>query len=184
MNEPVAGLGSIAAIDVVRASRNWPVPVVAGLDWPAHLITAGLVLGALPRRLGPEVAAWALAGSVAIDLDHLPLYLGFRSAVTENGGRPMTHSLTTAAALLGAAVPARGRARRVLAGLGVGVLLHLVRDIGTGGVPLLWPFRRGTVRVPYGAHFAVLAVAATRPVLRRRVRGGLRVGGRRGQWNS
>jgi len=169
VTERVAGLCGIAALDVVRTSRNhWPVPLLAGLDWPAHFLTAALALTALPRRLDPEVAAWALAGSVAIDLDHIPLYLGFRPVVTEAGGRPFTHSLTTATALLGAAVPARGRARKVLAGLGAGVLLHLVRDIGTGGVPLLWPLHRGTVRVPYAPHFAAIAWAAAAPALRRR----------------
>jgi inner membrane protein len=171
VTERLAGLGGIAALDAVRISRRqWPVPLLAGLDWPAHLTTAALALTALPRRLDPEIAAWALAGSVAIDLDHIPLYLGLRSVVTEHGGRPVTHSLTTAAALLGAAVPTRGRARKVLAGLGAGVLLHLVRDIGTGGVPLLWPFHHGTVRVPYAAHFAAIAAAAAAPTVRRRSR--------------
>jgi inner membrane protein len=177
VNEPaarkgVAGLGGIAALDVVRTSRDWPVPVQAALDWPAHLTTAALVLAALPRRLAPEVAAWALAGSVVIDLDHIPLYLGLRSVVTEDGGRPVTHSLATAAALLGAAIPTRGRRRRVLAGLGVGALLHFVRDIGTGpGVPLFWPLRRSNVRVPYGPHLAALAVTVAVPALRRNRRG-------------
>jgi inner membrane protein len=176
VNEPaarrgVAGLGGIAALDAVRTARSWPVPVLAGLDWPAHLTTAAHVLAALPRRLEPEVARWALVGSVAIDLDHIPLYLGFRSAITEKGGRPVTHSVTTAAVLLAAAVPARGRARRVLTGLGIGALLHFVRDIGTGpGLPLLWPFRHGNVRVPYGAHLGALVLIAAVPALRRRPR--------------
>jgi inner membrane protein len=176
VNEPaartgVAGLGGIAVLDVVRTSRAWPVPLLAALDWPAHLTTAALVLGALPRRLHPRLAAWALAGSVAIDLDHIPMYLGFREMTTLDGGRPVTHSLTTAAALLGASVPARGRARTVLAGLGTGVLLHFVRDIGTGpGLPLLWPFRRVNVHVPYLAHFGAIALAAAVPVFRRRPR--------------
>ena len=173
VNEPaarqgVAGLGGIAALDAVRTAREWPVPVLAALDWPAHLTTAALVLAALPRRLEPQIAGWALAGSIAIDLDHVPLYLGLRKIVTEDGGRPVTHSLTTAAALLGAAVPARGRTRRVLTGLGIGALLHFVRDIGTGpGLPLLWPVHRGNVRIPYGAHLAAVAAAAAIPMLRR-----------------
>jgi inner membrane protein len=177
VNEPaarkgVAGLGGIAALDLVRTSRRWPVPVLAALDWPAHLTTAALLLGALPRRLHPEVAGWALVGSVAIDLDHIPLYLGFRSVITEKDGRPVTHSLTSTAALLGAAIPARGRRRRVLAGLGIGTLLHFARDLGTGpGVPLFWPLRHGNVRVPYGPHLATIALAAALPVLRRGPRG-------------
>ena len=165
----VAGLAGIAALDAVRTARHWPVPLLAALDWPAHLATAGLVLAALPRRLDPRMAAWALAGSVAIDLDHIPLYLGFRAAVTE-GGRPVTHSLTTAAALLGAAVASRGRLRTALAGLGEGVLLHFVRDIATGpGLPLLWPVRSRNVRIPYGMHLAALGLTVAVAALRRPV---------------
>jgi inner membrane protein len=166
----LAALGSIGALDAVRSARNWSVPVLAALDWPAHLITAGLLLATLPRRPDPRVAGWALAGSVAIDLDHVPLYLGLQVAATE-GSRPVTHSLATAAALLVGAVPARGRARTALTGLGVGVLLHFVRDLGTGpGVPLLWPLRPADVRLPYAAHLGLLAAAAAIPALRRRAR--------------
>jgi inner membrane protein len=167
----LAALGGIGALDAVRVARKWSVPMVAALDWPAHLITAGLLLAALPRRPEARVAGWALVGSVAIDLDHVPLYLGLEVAATE-GSRPVTHSLTTAAAVLVAAVPARGRARTALVGLGTGVLLHLVRDLGTGpGVPLLWPLRPADVHLPYAAHTGLLALATAIPVLRGRQRG-------------
>ena len=59
---------------------------------------------------------------MAIDLDHIPLYLG----VGNPGQRPVTHSLTT-----------------VLAGAATGLLIHFARDIAEGppGVRMLWPLQ-------------------------------------------
>jgi inner membrane protein len=156
----LTGLAGIGALDAVRSARQWPVPVLAALDWPAHLLTAALLLAALSRRPDPRLAGWALAGSVAIDLDHLPRYLAVRGALVQDDRRPVTHSLTTPALLATAALVARGEARTALTGLAAGVLLHFVRDLGTGGVPLLWPLRRRTVRVPYGVYAAATAAAA------------------------
>jgi inner membrane protein len=160
----------IAALDGVQALRSWPMPVVAALDWPAHLATAALVLAALPAELPPETAAWALAGSVAIDIDHVPLYVGFEEQVAVGeGGRPFTHSLVTTAALFAGSRFARGRRRTVLTGLAAGTLLHFVRDIGTGpGLPLLWPFSRRVLRIPYAAYLAPVAAAAAVRALTRR----------------
>ena len=169
LNEPaarqgVAGLGGIAALDAVRTAREWPVPVLAGLDWPAHLTTAALVLAALPRRLEPEIAGWALAGSIAIDLDHIPLYLWDTGAATP-GARPVTHSLLTPVLLLAAAALVR-RLRVPLLGLALGVGLHLLRDIGTGpGVPLLWPFVPASLQLPYGVYLAVVVALTAGAVL-------------------
>ena len=154
----VAGVG---ALDAVITARRWSVPMLAGLDWPAHVATAALALGALPPRLRPASAGWALAGSVAIDLDHVPLYLGLDRVAAHPGGRPVTHSLATPAALLAGARLTQGRVRAALAGLSGGVLLHFVRDVGTGpGLPLLWPFSRRDVRIPYAAYLAPVAAAA------------------------
>lgn len=152
----VAGLvAGIGAADVLMRARRWPVPVVAALDWPAHLATAALLLGAAPGRVA---TGWALAGSVAIDVDHLPLYAGLDGVAAGPHGRPVTHSLATPAVLLAAARFTQGRA---LTGLAAGVLLHVVRDVGTGpGVPLLWPFSRRNLRIPYAAYLAPVAVAA------------------------
>jgi inner membrane protein len=158
---PLLAVAAVAGLDRVQRSRDWPVPIAGALDEPAHLLTAGLLLAAAPRRPLPELAAWALAGSVAIDADHVPLYLGHMPTTVE-GGRPVTHSLPTVGALLLAAAATRGRVRTALAGLGAGVCLHFVRDFATGGVgvPLFWPaVRRGDVRVPYSSYLIALGVA-------------------------
>jgi inner membrane protein len=158
----IAGTAAgVAALDVVQKARTWPMPVVAALDWPAHVATATLVLAAAPRLLPPDTAAWALVGSVAIDIDHAPLYLGVEGLSLTPDGRPVTHSLATSAALAVAAALTRGRTRTALGGLSIGTLLHFVRDLGTGpGVPLLWPLSRRTVRIPYAGYLLPVAGAA------------------------
>ena len=79
----------------------------------------------------------ALIASVAIDLDHIPLYLGL---LRDNGQRPVTHSLATVVVFAGAAAVSP-RHRAVLAGIATGLVLHFARDIAEGppGVRLLWP---------------------------------------------
>jgi inner membrane protein len=92
----------------------------------------------------------------------VPLYAGVLPSAVP-GGRPVTHCLLTPAVLAAAAGLTRGRVRTVLGGLALGVCLHFVRDLATGGtgVPLLWPAdRHSDVRVPYAAYLAVLAAAA------------------------
>jgi len=109
------------------------------LDEVAHLATAALGLMVLaclidaPRRF--YVAA--LVASVAIDLDHIPLYL---ELLGDDGQRPVTHSLATVVVFTVAAAVSR-RHRAVLAGVVTGLLLHFARDIAEGppGVRLLWP---------------------------------------------
>lgn len=155
---PLAALAVIGGLDIVSASRHWPVAVIGALDEPAHLLTAGIALMAFPGRLGRRTVAWVLCGSVVIDLDHLPLYLG-SDVLTPHGGRPVTHSLATVAVLL--ALCAAPRVRPVAGGLALGVLLHLARDIATGpGVPLLWPLSAGSTTVPYVAYLAAVGLAA------------------------
>ena len=138
---PVLLAGVALAFDA--ADRRVPFNILGSglLDEPAHLATAALgllVLACLvdvPRRF--YVAA--LIASVAIDLDHIPLYLGLLG----NGGqRPVTHSLSTVIVVAVAAVISR-RHRAVLAGVATGLVLHFARDIAEGppGVRLLWPLQ-------------------------------------------
>ncbi|WP_436704578.1 metal-dependent hydrolase [Geodermatophilus sp. CPCC 205761] len=166
---PWAALAVLAALDLVAESRWWPVPVAGLLDEPAHLITAGLVLAAVaPAAARPFLLA-ALVGSVAIDVDHVPLYL-VGDAVAGDGGRPVTHSLAFVLLLLAAAAAVR-RYRLPLAGLACGVALHLLRDLATGpGVPLLWPWP-GAAQLPYALYAGVL-VAATLAATARALRTG------------
>jgi inner membrane protein len=149
---------------------------VALLDEPAHLLTAWLLLSVLPlRRRVPW--PWALVGAVAIDVDHVPLYLWHVGTATENG-RPVTHGLLTLLALAAAALGVR-RLRVPLLGLVCGVALHLVRDLGTGpGVPLVWPLSDASVLVPYAWYVALLAAATVVATVGSRVTSGQRPGRR------
>ncbi len=69
-----------------------------------------------------------MIASVAIDLDHIPLYLG---PFGNKDQRPVTHSFATVIVVAGAAVVWR-RHRAVLAGIVTGLLIHFARDIAEG----------------------------------------------------
>lgn len=137
---PVLLAGVALAFDA--ADRRVPFSILASgaLDEVAHLVTGALGLLALsclidvPRRF--YVAG--LIASVAIDLDHIPLYLGVGNPYQ----RPVTHSLATVAVVVAAAAASR-RHRAVLAGVAAGLLIHFARDIAEGppGVRMLWPLR-------------------------------------------
>jgi inner membrane protein len=164
---PLAALALVAGLDAISDASDPSLLLLGLLDEPAHLATAWLFLAAfLPTRaraLGP----WALVGAVAIDVDHVPLYL-WHALAAAPGARPVPHSLLTVAVLAGAAAVASPRLRSPLLGLALGVVLHLVRDLATGpGVPLLWPLGPAKVTVPYAAYLLVLAVVAVVAVVRR-----------------
>lgn len=176
---PAIALAVVLVLDVIARSRDWSVPVIGVLDEPAHVATAVLVLLAVagPRRLLAHLpfSCTALIGSVAIDLDHLPLYAGVPVAV--DGGRPFTHCLLTAVVLAAGALAVR-RCRAILLGLATGVLLHLLRDLPTGpGVSLFWPVSSVRFDMPYATYALVLATCAVlatarAAVERRRAPGG------------
>ncbi len=152
----LAALATVVGVDRLLAARWWSLPAEAVLDESAHLLTAWLLLAAAGVR-SRRVVAWALAGAVLIDLDHLPLYAGL--PVSADGGRPVSHSVATVLVLLLAAGAWRAQRSR-LAALALGVVLHLVRDLAVGpGVPLLWPVLSDSVRVPHAGYLAVLAAA-------------------------
>jgi inner membrane protein len=163
---PAAGLCLILLLDGAQRAKTWPVPVLGLLDESAHLITAALVLGSAPRAVVRPVWAWVLIGSVAIDIDHLPLYAGV-SGFRVDGGRPPSHSLAVVLLLLaGAAIPSL---RKPLLGLAGGVILHIVRDMATGpGVPLLWPLRPGNVLMPYLVYVALMVLSTVGSTIRSR----------------
>ena len=167
----LAAVALIGLLDLVLQARRWPVPVSAVLDEAAHLATAALLVAAVfplrPRGAVRRAVPWVMAGSVLLDLDHIPLYLW--GVLTSDGyGRPVTHSLLAVLALVCAGIPARGRLRTALLGLSVGIALHLVRDLGTGpGVPLWWPLVTHSVTVPGAAYFATVLAAAALAIGRR-----------------
>ena len=149
---PLVLLVLVLLLDLVAALVDPPLPLLGLLDEPAHLATAGLAL--LVARVRDVRALGVLAGSVLIDADHVPLYLGV-PGVEAAGGRPLTHSLLTLVVLglLGLRGPP-------LRWLGAGVALHFLRDLFTGpGLPLLWPLDVA-VLLPYGVYATLLVALA------------------------
>jgi len=136
---PILLAGIALAFDAADRRVQFSILNTGPLDEVAHLATAALGLLVLacfidvPRRF--YVAA--LIASVAIDLDHIPLYLGL---LGNQDQRPVTHSLATVLVFAGAAAVSR-RHRAVLAGVATGLVLHFARDIAEGppGVRLFWP---------------------------------------------
>ena len=152
------------------------------LDWPAHIATALVILGALTRarRVIPDQRfGWTmLACSVLIDIDHLPAEFG--SDVLTNGTpRPYTHALWTVIALtlawatvrffvIRSGRPQAATVERILAGAAWGVAAHFVRDIATAPMSFWWPVTDIAVEVPYWWYVAALAaIIAIGPVRRR-----------------
>lgn len=144
-------LATIAAADWFIAKRR-PRWLLIGLaDEPAHLATATLILLNLPARPAREVLAF-VAGSLAIDADHLPLALA--PAHPEAGDpRPPTHTL-----LVPAALALTGQRAAAL-----GVAAHYVRDLASdAGVPAFAPVCSKAVRVRYPVYAAAMVGLALR----------------------
>ncbi len=149
-----------AAMAFDAADRRIPFGVwtTGPVDEVAHLSTAALGLLVLacfiaaPRRF--YVAA--LIASVAIDLDHIPLYLGL---LGDRVQRPLTHSLSTVAVFVAAAAASR-RHRAVLAGVATGLVLHFARDIAEGypGVRVFWPVQHTSWMVSYRWFLGMIVV--------------------------
>jgi len=149
-------------VDSIFARYSPSLPVAAVLDESAHLATAVLVLSALRRPLPSALVVGMLFGSVAIDVDHIPLVLGWH-VLTEGTSRPYPHSWISPA--IAAAMSSRlpGRARIALQGVAVGFLIHFLRDAATGdGFALLWPFTSTSVRTPYWCYAALLLMVGAR----------------------
>lgn len=165
-------VGVVLAVDGALLWTSPPRVVLALLDEPAHLATAGLLLAAAValrgRPLPLPLLVSALAMSVLIDVDHVPMDLFGSDVLTAGTRRPYSHSLTTPLVLATvAALLPRGRARLVLAGAALGVLLHLWRDLATGGASLLWPLSLHNVATPYWLYAASLVAAAVLAARRR-----------------
>lgn len=133
-------------------------------DEPAHLATCAIGLLALLVAGAPVSRRFALAAllaSTAIDLDHLPHYLGSHLLMGSSLPRPYSHGLVTVAVLAGVGLCLRGARREISLGLAFGVAAHLFRDLATGpGVPLFWPLTAAAVSVPYAVYAAVLLILA------------------------
>lgn len=138
--------------------------VYAVVDEPAHLMTCALVLLAAIALTGAQLpwrfAGAALVASVAIDLDHVPGYLGSH-LLMGSMPRPYTHSLLMVVVLVGvAAVARRPHLRQILFGIAFGVAAHLLRDIATGpGIAFLWPAVIAPIKAPYALYAGALILA-------------------------
>lgn len=161
------GIGLMGARDLFLL----PLPFLldALTDEPAHAATALLSVGAgaaiARRRLARMAAIVALLGGTLIDLDHLPAILGW-DGLTAGTQRPYSHSLLTVAAISLIAWRLRGGRRAAALVIAGAVSSHLMRDMATGGVPLLWPFPPDNVTIPYGVSAATLATFGVAVVIR------------------
>jgi inner membrane protein len=155
-----AAAALLLVIDGLPAAVPATDGVAGALDPLAHLATAVIVLVALRPPVPVAVAAGVAV--VAIDIDHIPSYLGW-DGLTASNGRPYTHSAALVVVLLAVAFASR-RVRLVALGAALGVTLHLWRDLVTGpGIPLVWPLAAGGVRLPYlvyGLPLALITVVA------------------------
>jgi inner membrane protein len=162
---PVACLVVIAAVDDLVLGASW-LPLHGLADEVSNVLTAGIWIAAA-RKLGlPLAIAPGIIAAVLIDLDHVPDILGWFTP-PDGTSRPVTHSLGTV--LLVTAVALTWPMRRAaVAGAAMGLMAHLLRDLGTGTVLFWWPLSTARVSLTYDLYFAVtsgLAAVACLPVL-------------------
>jgi inner membrane protein len=153
----------ILVSDAVMPNPSRHLLAAGALDETAHAATALLFLAALMPMASAGFIRWAVIGSVAIDIDHLPQSVLHAEVITAGTGRPYSHSLLFLAAIVMSAVAAsrRGPTRIALLGIAFGVATHLWRDMnGHPGVPLWWPVSKMAVTVPYWCYAAVLVGCA------------------------
>jgi inner membrane protein len=157
----IVAIAMILVIDGPLAWQQRRLLLAGTADETAHLLTAAILLVAIPWNLPPAFLTGALAGSVLIDIDHLPLLAGSQ-VLTRETNRPVTHSLPTIGFLVLLAVVPWPRWRWITAGLAAGVAAHLTRDLATtsAGVPLLWPLNAHNFTVAYAVYVTVLIAAA------------------------
>jgi inner membrane protein len=163
---PLLLAGVALAFDAADRRIPFGVWTTGPVDEVAHLATAALGLLVLARFIDAPRRFYvaALIASVAIDADHIPLYLGL---LGNQAQRPVTHSLSTVAVFVAAAAASR-RHRAVLAGVATGLVLHFARDIAEGypGVRVFWPLQDTSWMVSYRWFLGmILVLTAARLVL-------------------
>jgi hypothetical protein len=142
----------VAAADWVIHYRTPRWIMIAAYDHPAHLATAGLVALNLPSKPARWHAGF-MAGSILPDVDHIPLAIGEHP--TPGTRRPPTHCLVAVAPLFALA---RATGSETVDGAAWGTLAHFARDVSIHpGAPLLRPFHREDLRIPYAVYALALA---------------------------
>ena len=166
---PVAAAVFIGADAAYRTAGDSFIPG-GPLDETAHLLTALIVLWALGPRICERFMIPALIASVAIDLDHVPQYLGDHF-LTQGTPRPYTHSLLTIVVVLGLSLVWRRR-RDVLLGVALGLVIHFWRDLSesNAGVSLLWPFSDHAFTLSHMSYLIVMAACVVAGAARLGVR--------------
>ncbi len=164
----------VAASDVLVRNVVLPYVVLGIFDEICHVSTAAILLGAALRvtqwRPRAPFLVAALAASVLIDVDHVPLSWFSNAILTAGTPRPYPHGLWLIAVLLIAARMSRGtKSAALLAGAATGVGLHLMRDVATAPVALLWPATTRSFHIDYPWHLGLLAVVVAAPMFWRRV---------------
>jgi hypothetical protein len=140
---PPLAVGLIVLVDRRIWTGGIPLPAKAVADETAHLATTACLLSLLGGGRSRPFYAGAALGSVALDVDHVPMYALARPRTY----RPKTHSFPAVVLVAVAAAGARGRRRAILEGVTFGLVSHLVRDVLTGGAPLLWPLSGRVMRI-------------------------------------
>jgi inner membrane protein len=136
-------VGLILLIDRRIWNDNIPLPIKAAADESAHIATTLCLLSLIRPQRPRDFFAGAIVGSVALDVDHLPLYAMYE----EPTARPVSHSLVPVALVAGVTARSAGRRRGFLQGMSFGLASHLFRDLLTGGAPLFWPLSGRGVRI-------------------------------------
>jgi len=150
----------IAATDRLRRHVDHPLIVVGGLDEIAHLATAILAITGLARQRPPHFTGSMLVASVAIDLDHIPSYMGIKW-LNRDTPRPYPHSLLTLLVVAMLGILWRGQ-RVTILGASAGIALHFWRDLAAPGcgVALLWPLTKRSFSVAYAWYAITIAILA------------------------
>lgn len=161
MRHPEALAAAVLAVDAILRTLKPGILVAGVLDECAHLSTTSLLGGHELAREPVGLMLGAVVGSVLIDADHVPLVL-MHHPLESAHDRPVTHSLMTLLAIAALSRVAQGNLRTALLGLGLGTTSHFLRDLATGGIPLVWPLSRRLVFVPYLAYAAVLGACVAR----------------------
>jgi membrane-bound metal-dependent hydrolase YbcI (DUF457 family) len=164
-------LAVVAIADLVIWRVQMPYLVEAVFDEPAHAATGLLVLFAICVAPSRPVILAVLAGSVLIDLDHVPHVFGI--TILEHGvPRPYTHAVITLIAIgLVAGLVRDRRLRMLVLIVGAAVAVHLIRDMaepGGPGVSLLWPLSDHPYAMPYVPYGLALVALAAVGIARRR----------------